>query len=170
VVVTCPSCQRPTRVLESRKADGGSSVRRRRECSECGRRFTTFERRERDTLWIRKRDGGRQPFDRVKLAGGLLRAAHKRPIDPGSIERLVAAIEDEAEAAGGELPAERVGELSLEGLRELDRIAYLQFASVYKGFSDPGEFSVELRRLGVEAPPKLGDQPDPGSVRGEEQS
>ena len=82
----------------------------------------------------------------------------------------MAAIEDEAEAAGGELPAERVGELSLEGLRELDRIAYLQFASVYKGFSDPGEFSVELRRLGVEAPPKLGDQPDPGSVRGEEQS
>lgn len=159
--MTCPSCDRPTRVLESRKADEGSTVRRRRECASCGRRFTTFERRERDTLWIRKRDGERQAFDRLKLAGGLLRAAHKRPVDPRSIEKLVARIEDEAEAGGGEIEAERVGELGLEGLRELDRIAYLQFAAVYKGFSDPDEFSAELRRLGVEPPPKLGDQPTP---------
>lgn len=136
-------------------------MRRRRECPACRGRFTTFERRERETLWIRKRGGERQPFDRVKLAGGLLRAAHKRPIDPHAIERLIAKIEDQAEAAGGEIAAERVGEMSLEGLRELDRVAYLQFAAVYKGFSDPDEFSAELRRLGVEPPPKLGDQNSP---------
>lgn len=152
----CPACAQPTRVLESRPADEGAAVRRRRECSACGRRFTTFERRQREALFVRKRDGQRQPFDRAKLAGGLLRAAHKRPVDPREVERLVSGIEDEAEAAGGELPAELIGEACLEGLRELDRIAYLQFAAVYKGFSDPGEFEGELRRLGVEPPRKLG--------------
>ena len=154
--MVCPSCAQPTRVLESRAADDGAAVRRRRECSGCGRRFTTFERREREPLFVRKRDGERQPFDRTKLVGGLLRAAHKRPVDPRDVERLVGSIEDEAEAAGGELPAERIGEACLAGLRELDRVAYLQFASVYKGFSDPREFEAELRRLGVEPPRKLG--------------
>jgi transcriptional repressor NrdR len=154
--VVCPSCARATRVLESRPADDGAAVRRRRECAACGGRFTTFERRVREPLFVVKRDGERQPFDRAKLAGGLLRAAHKRPVDPRDVERLVAAIEDEAEAAGGELPAERIGEACLAGLRELDRIAYLQFAAVYKGFSNPAEFEAELRRLGVEPPRKLG--------------
>src|SRR5688572_3513693 len=110
-MVMCPSCNSGTRVLESRAADDGLAVRRRRECAGCGRRFTTFERRQREQLWIRKRGGERQPFDRAKLAGGLLRAAHKRPVDPSDVERLVSRIEDEAEAAGCELPAERVGEL-----------------------------------------------------------
>lgn len=160
-MVICPSCAAATRVLESRPADDGAAVRRRRECASCGRRFTTFERRQREPLVVRKRDGSAQPFDRTKLAGGLLRAAHKRPVDPRAIERLVSAIEDEAEAAGGELPAERIGEACLDGLRELDRIAYLQFAAVYKGFSDPGEFEAELRRLGVEPPRKLGASGDP---------
>lgn len=155
--MVCPSCNGITRVLESRRAEGGAATRRRRECPACGRRFTTFERREREPLFVIKRDGERQPFDRVKLAGGLLRAAHKRPVEPAAVERLVASIEDAAEAAGGELPAETVGEMCLAGLRELDRIAYLQFAAVYKGFSDPGEFTGELRRLGVEPPPKLGE-------------
>ena len=154
--VICPSCAQSTRVLESRPADDRTAVRRRRACSGCGRRFTTFERREREPLYVRKRDGERQPFDRAKLIGGLLRAAHKRPVDPRGVERLVSAIEDDAEAAGGELPAERIGEACLRGLRELDRIAYLQFAAVYKGFSDPGEYQAELRRLGVEPPRKLG--------------
>jgi transcriptional repressor NrdR len=155
--VVCPSCARATRVLESRPADDGAAVRRRRECAACGRRFTTFERRVREPLFVVKRDGERQPFDRAKLAGGLLRAAHKRPVDPRDVERLVTAIEDEAEASGGELPAERIGEACLAGLRELDRIAYLQFAAVYKGFSNPAEFEAELRRLGVEPPRKLGE-------------
>jgi transcriptional repressor NrdR len=157
----CPSCNGNTRVLESRRADSGAATRRRRECPACGRRFTTFERREREPLFVLKRDGERQRFDRAKLAGGLLRAAHKRPVDPAAVERLVASIEDAAEDRGGEIEAERVGDLCLAGLRELDRVAYLQFAAVYKGFSDPGEFTAELRRLGVEPPRKLGDQDEP---------
>lgn len=157
----CPTCQAQTRVLESRRAAGGTATRRRRECPQCGRRFTTFERREREPLFVAKRDGERQPFDRAKLAGGLRRAAHKRPVAAADVERLVARIEDAAEAAGGTIAAAEVGELCLAGLRELDRIAYLQFAAIYKGFSDPGEFVAELRRLGVEPPRKLGDPPRP---------
>ena len=103
-----------------------------------------------------KRDGERQRFDRAKLAGGLFRAAHKRPVEPAQVERLVAGIEDAAEARGGEIASERVGEICMDGLRDLDRIAYLQFAAVYKGFEDPGEFNAELRRLGVEPPRKVG--------------
>ena len=101
--MVCPSCNGITRVLESRRADGGAATRRRRECPACGRRFTTFERREREPLFVIKRDGERQRFDRAKLAGGLLRAAHKRPVEPAAVEQLVASIEDAAEAAGGEL-------------------------------------------------------------------
>lgn len=155
--MVCPSCNGNTRVLESRSADGGAATRRRRACPACGRRFTTFERREREPLFVVKRDGERQPFDRAKLAGGLLRAAHKRPVAPEQVEQLVTAIEDAAEDAGGEIDAERIGELCLGGLRELDRVAYLQFAAVYKGFEDVGEFTGELRRLGVEPPRNLGD-------------
>ena len=159
--MVCPSCNGITRVLESRRADDGAATRRRRECPACGRRFTTFERREREPLFVIKRDGERQRFDRAKLAGGLLRAAHKRPVEPAAVELLVASIEDAAEAAGGDLHAETVGEMCLTGLRELDRIAYLQFAAVYKGFEDPGEFTGELRRLGVEPPRNLGESGEP---------
>ena len=158
----CPSCNGSTRVLESRRADDGAATRRRRECPACGRRFTTFERREREPLFVIKRDGERQPFDRAKLAGGAARA--RRTSGRSSrrqVERLVASIEDAAEAAGGELHAETVGEMCLTGLRDLDRIAYLQFAAVYKGFEDPGEFTGELRRLGVEPPRKLGESGEP---------
>ena len=157
----CPACNGITRVLESRRADDGAATRRRRECPACGHRFTTFERREREPLFIRKRGGERQRFDRAKLAHGLSRAAHKRPVEPAEVERLVASIEDAAEDAGGELLAATVGEMCLTGLRELDRIAYLQFAAVYKGFSDPSEFTGELRRMGVEPARKLGDSTDP---------
>ncbi len=112
-------------------------------------------------MWVLKRSGARQRFDREKLAGGLARAAHKRPVAPEDIMRLVVEIEDEGASAGGELEAERIGELSLEGLAQLDRIAYLQFAAVYKGFEDPREFNEELRAMGVEPPRKVGDSPSP---------
>jgi transcriptional repressor NrdR len=135
--------------LESRPAEEGAAVRRRRHCPACDHRFTTYERRERARLFLRKRDGERQPFDREKLASGLTRAAHKRPVSAAEIDRLIAGIEREAEEGGGEIEAERVGELCLEGLRGIDRVAYLQFASVYKGFSDPSQFTEELRRMGV---------------------
>lgn len=146
------------------------AVRRRRECRECGRRFTTFERAEPERLWVLKRSGARERFDRMKLAGGLARAAHKRPIHSEEIMNLVATIEDEGCRSGGELRADRIGELSLAGLKELDRIAYLQFAAVYKGFSDPGEFTAELRSLGVEPTPNLRDEAAPVSVRAKEDS
>jgi len=123
----CPTCERPTHVLESRPADGGASVRRRRECSSCGERFTTYERRRAEPGAVVKRDGRRQPFDRAKLRAALLRATHKRQVGTAEVEALVERIERAVAAAGGELGAERVGELCLDGLRELDRGAYLQF-------------------------------------------
>jgi transcriptional repressor NrdR len=123
-------------------------------CSGCGRRFTTYERHEPGELAVRKRNGRRQAFDRAKLLGGLLRAAHKRPVDRRRLEALADRIQREVERAGGELPAQRVGDMALRGLRDLDRVAYLQFAAVYKGFSDPSQFSSELAEL--EGPPLAG--------------
>ena len=149
--VRCPRCESESNhVLETRRVDG--SIRRRRECAGCGHRFTTWERSERSTLSVRKRSGARQPFDRVKLRAGLLRAAHKRPVDPVRIEALVDGIEAEAERSGGELPAERIGQICLDGLRELDRLAYLQFAAVYKEFGDIEEVQAELAQLRATPP------------------
>ena len=124
----CPRCHQRSRVLESRRADDGAALRRRRECVACSHRFTTFERRQSDPLFVRKRDGARQPFDRTKLRAALIRAAHKRPVAAADVEELVDRVEAEAEAAGGELSAERVAATCLEGLRALDGGAYLQFA------------------------------------------
>jgi transcriptional repressor NrdR len=123
----CPVCDRPTRVLESRRADDGASTRRRRVCSSCAHRFTTYERRERDPLFVRKRGGERQRFDRAKLRAALLRSTHKRQVTADDVEALVTSIELAVEEAGGELGAERIGELALDGLAELDHGAYLQF-------------------------------------------
>ena len=123
----CPRCDRPTRVLESRGAEAGAVVRRRRECSGCGHRFTTYERRQHEPLYVRKRGGERQRFDASKLRAALLRATHKRQVSVADVERLVAQIAFAIEAAGGELAAQRIVELCLDRLRELDRGAYLQF-------------------------------------------
>jgi transcriptional repressor NrdR len=108
-------------------------MRRRRECTGCGRRYTTYERFERPRLHVRKRDGSRQPFDRTKLRAALLRAAHKRPVSADDVEALVERIELALESAGGELESERIGELCLQGLRDLDWGAYLQFAGTLPG-------------------------------------
>lgn len=126
--MNCPHCQQPTRVLESRRAPEGIAVRRRRECPGCSHRFTTFERREPPPLLVGKRDGSRQRFERAKLRAALLRAAHKRPVAAADVEALTDRVEGEVETAGGELSAERIAALCLEGLRELDAGAYLQFA------------------------------------------
>jgi transcriptional repressor NrdR len=128
-------------------------VRRRRECSRCGRRFTTYERREPDPLYVIKRDGERQRFDRGKLRAALLRAAHKRPVSADDVEAIVFAVEAAAREGGGELPADAIGELCLNGLRELDWGAYLQFAGTLP--SPSPEFA------------RSGAAPEPsGSVRG----
>jgi transcriptional repressor NrdR len=147
--VDCPVCLAGTRVIETRAADDGAAVRRRRSCPSCGRRFTTYERHERGRLVVRKRDGQPQGFDRAKLLGGLLRASHKRPVEHERLEALADRIEREVERAGGELPAQRIGDMALAGLRDLDRVSYLQFAAVYKSFRDASEFSSELAELGV---------------------
>ena len=123
----CPRCDQPTRVLESRRADDGAAVRRRRACPSCAHRFTTFERRDREPLSVAKRTGSSQRFDRTKLRAALLRSTHKRQVDAAEVEALVDRVELAIEAAGGELPAERIGEICLRGLRDLDQGAYLQF-------------------------------------------
>ncbi|MGH2953841.1 MAG: transcriptional regulator NrdR [Solirubrobacterales bacterium] len=124
----CPRCSQASRVLESRHAADRSAVRRRRECSACGYRFTTYERREPEPLFVIKRDGDRERFDRTKLRAALLRAAHKRPVSATDVEDLVERIALAIETSGGELSAQRIAELCLEGLAELDRGAYMQFA------------------------------------------
>jgi transcriptional repressor NrdR len=129
-------------VLESRKVEDGAALRRRRECTACRRRFTTYERFQRPRLYVRKRSGRRQPFDRTKLRAALLRATHKRPVSAADVEGLVDRIELAIESAGGELAAERLTRLCLAGLRDLDRGAYLQFAGTVPGaiadFADLG--------------------------------
>jgi transcriptional repressor NrdR len=130
--VHCPRCNSPTSILETRKADGGDALRRRRECTKCGHRFTTYERAVPEALQVIKRDGHREPFDRDKLLGSLNRATHKRKLDPRKIGVLVDRIEREVRDSGGELSAERIGALCLAGLEKLDRGAYLQFAGTLR--------------------------------------
>lgn len=148
----CPACSSSTRVLESRDAEAGTAVRRRRECRRCGRRFTTYERREQEPVHVRKRGGERERFDREKLRRALLRAAHKREVSRGDVDTLVARVEAAVAEAGGELPTERIGELCLEGLRDLDWGAYLQFAGTLE------EASAHFAAAG-------GDHRPAGSVR-----
>jgi len=126
--VNCPQCGAETRVLESRAAEDGTATRRRRSCTGCGQRFTTFERAAAPRLAVEKRDGRRQPFDAEKLRGALTRAAHKRSVSAGQIAAIVTGAQAEAASAGGLIGAERIGELCLEQLAEIDRGAYLQFA------------------------------------------
>jgi transcriptional repressor NrdR len=125
--VLCLLCGSPTHVVETRSADGGAAVRRRRRCDGCGQRLTTYERVVAERLWVRKRSGERQRFDPAKLRGSLAGAAHKRPISGDDLDRIVERVAAETERAGGELPAARVGELCLAALGELDRGAYLQY-------------------------------------------
>lgn len=125
--MNCPRCDSPTKTLETRRVPDGA-VRRRRECTSCGHRFTTYERAVPEVLEVIKRDGSRQPFDREKLLGSLNRSTHKRKLDPRKLSLLVDRVEGEARDSGGELSAPRITELCLEGLQQLDRGAYLQFA------------------------------------------
>ncbi len=126
--VDCPQCKRSTRVIESRPADDGLAVRRRRSCSDCGHRFTTYERQEAEPLWVRKRDGARQRFDAGKLNAALTRAAHKRPVSRRDINEIVSAVEPLIVANGGELSSELIASHCLDHLGRVDHGAYLQFA------------------------------------------
>jgi transcriptional repressor NrdR len=126
--VNCPKCKSGTRVVETRSASGGAAVRRRRECAACGARFTTFERVLPGPAVVVKRDGAHEPFDRDKLRRAVVGAAHKRPISPTEIDRIVDRVEARIGVGGSELGSSEIGELVLGELLELDYGAYLQFA------------------------------------------
>ncbi len=148
----CPFCRADdTRVIDSRLSAGGEQVRRRRECSVCGERFTTFETPE---LWLPrlvKKDGSRVPFDEDKLRNGMLRALEKRPVSTEELEESFSQIKHRLRALGErEIKSMAVGELVMEQLRELDEVAYIRFASVYKQFKDLDEFTEEIERLSKE--------------------
>jgi transcriptional repressor NrdR len=149
----CPRCQAGTHVVETRSADAGNALRRRRECTSCGERFTTYERWDPGPLFVRKRDGERERFDATKLRAALMRAAHKRPVRADQVEELVDGIEARIRKDGGEMGSREVGELCLLGLRELDAGAYLQFAGVFdpaiSGTSEASE-AVGSVRLAME--------------------
>lgn len=145
----CPFCRADNdRVIDSRAGDDGSSIRRRRECVACRRRFTTYERVERQLLAVVKKGGEREPFDRDKITRGLAKACWKRPVSADDIERVVTALE--AELYGTyetEVPSRVLGERLMELLRGLDQVAFVRFASVYREFQDVRDFVEELEPI-----------------------
>lgn len=153
--VRCPGCAAiDDKVVDSRANDDGSAIRRRRECLGCGRRFTTFERLEELPLMVLKRSGDRVPFERDKIEAGVRSAAKGRPVSPEQISLLACDIEEQARLSGPEIPSEQIGVAILERLRDLDQVAYVRFASVYKDFEDPSDFQREIRLLTKATAPK----------------
>jgi transcriptional repressor NrdR len=145
----CPFCDSTEiKVVDSRDTDSQDAIRRRRECLECQRRFTTYERVEETPLTVIKRGGEREVFSRPKLLAGLLRACEKRPIDTETLEQVVEAIEAEIRNEFKmEAPSAEIGERALRKLKDLDKVAYIRFASVYRQFEDVAEFKRELSGL-----------------------
>ena len=145
----CPYCAfGESKVIDSRPAEEGATIRRRRECLSCQKRFTTYETMERLPLLVIKRNGTRQPFDKVKLVEGLLRSCEKRPVALGDLEAIATEIEQELQnRMEREISAVEVGELVMDKLRELDEVAYVRFASVYRQFKDINTFRDEVNKL-----------------------
>ena len=145
----CPQCgDRETRVVDSRDLDDAATISRRRECGACSMRFTTYERIEAARLIVVKRDGGRQEFDRDKLASGLRKALTRRPVSDQAAEQAADSIEIELRAAGvTEVPSQRIGTLAMERLRGIDQIGYIRFASVYQSFEDLADLKREVDSL-----------------------
>lgn len=145
----CPYCgHRKDKVVDSRESRDGASIRRRRECLECGRRMTTYEQIEVAPIMVVKKDGRRERFDRAKLLAGIMRACEKRPVPMSELETICDDVEAVAqEQDGREIDSQQVGELVMERLRALDEIAYVRFASVYRRFRDINAFMEELKTL-----------------------
>ena len=145
----CPYCnQDNTRVVDSRPVDDNNAIRRRRMCDECGRRFTTYEKVETIPLVVIKKDQNREQYDRYKLEGGILRACHKRPVPVQEISRLVDRVETEIfNREEKEVPSTVIGELVMNYLKDLDAVAYVRFASVYREFKDVNTFMNELKKM-----------------------
>ena len=145
----CPFCgHENTRVIDSRPADDNSSIRRRRICDECDKRFTTYEKVETIPLIIIKKDNNREAYDRTKIEAGVLRACHKRPISATQITDLVDAVEVEIfSKEEKEIPSSVIGELIMDKLKDLDAVAYVRFSSVYREFKDVNTFMDELKKV-----------------------
>ncbi|EFI83543.1 Transcriptional repressor NrdR [Listeria grayi] len=145
----CPNCKyNGTRVVDSRPADAGNSIRRRRECEQCGFRFTTFEKVEESPLIVVKKDGAREEFAREKVRRGLIRACEKRPVSAEQLEEIVNEVERELRNIGdSEISSELIGEKVMDKLANLDEVAYVRFASVYRQFKDINVFVEELKEL-----------------------
>jgi transcriptional repressor NrdR len=148
----CPYCGKTEdKVLESRTMANGESIRRRRECTSCGYRFTSYERIEEKPLMVVKKDGRRQPFARAKIEKGVERALEKRPVPTNTIESIVNEIEEQAlmkARVSREISTTELGELVLERLNAIDKVAYIRFASVYKHFENLDEFITEVKKIG----------------------
>ena len=145
----CPYCgYRESKVIDSRPADENSSIRRRRECLSCGKRFTTYETVESLPMVVVKKDGSRQSFDRRKVLGGMIRACEKRPVPLAELEKIAEEIEQDLQnSMEREISTEAIGEKVMERLRNVDQVAYVRFASVYRQFKDIDTFMTELNKL-----------------------
>ena len=145
----CPYCGKDKdKVVDSRLSGDGSNIRRRRSCLKCKRRFTTYEYIEEATLLVIKKDGRREPFDRKKILAGLMKACEKRPISMGKLEKLIDQIEQQLQKTfEKEVDSKEIGELLMKKLADLDEIAYVRFASVYRQFKDINQFMKELKSL-----------------------
>ena len=145
----CPFCSHEnTRVIDSRPAEDNNSIRRRRVCDECGKRFTTYEKIETIPLIIIKKDNNREAYDRAKIEAGVLRACHKRPVSAQQITTLVDEVENEIfNREEREIPSGTIGELVMNKLKDLDAVAYVRFASVYREFKDVNTFKDELKSV-----------------------
>ncbi|MBA3690631.1 MAG: transcriptional repressor NrdR [Actinobacteria bacterium] len=157
----CPWCHaEDDKVVDSRPADGGGAIRRRRECLACTRRYTTFERVESVGLVVIKRDGARDAFDRAKLAAGIQKSIKNRPVTPDQVERILDRVEERLRRKGPEVTSQQVGLEVLASLAKLDQVAYMRFASVYKDFQEITDFE---RELGVLLQKKAPAKRHPGS-------
>ena len=136
-----------SRVVDSRSVEDGNSIRRRRECEKCGRRFTTYEKVDTIPLMVVKKDKRRETFDSEKLRQGILKACEKRPVSISDIDELTSRIEMKAYANDQEITSAEIGEMVMEGLKELDKVSYVRFASVYRQFTDLENFIEELNKL-----------------------
>jgi len=138
----CPFCaHEASQVKDSRPSEDGAAIRRRRQCEACGARFTTFERVQLRDLTVVKKNGEREPFDRAKLERSVAIACRKRDIPAERIERLITSIQRQLETRGDEVTTTQIGEAVMDGLKAIDHVAYIRFASVYKDFSEPGDFA-----------------------------
>ena len=147
--MNCPFCSyADSRVIDSRSVDNGTSIRRRRECPECGRRFTTYEKYEETPLLVIKKDGRRELFDSQKLTNGLLKAFEKRPFSYEQIQSIASGIERDLRALGeSEVKSTLIGETVMKALEKIDQIAYVRFASVYRQFADVNSFMQEIQGM-----------------------